>query len=221
MIASARAYGDDPVRALTAQRGPRRRCLPAAVAALSDGTGRSVPPIADILKILANSVWRARRAGGAAFDQAYDRARDAIDAALAVQALAALANSSPDDAAGSRPDAETPTDPSPPASERPAEGVPQGPKSKPVGRILMDTPRATAFHATPDRTAGAPLTSRILAHLADRDWSAPALATVLGEKELVVTQALKQLVAEGRASADEAPFEGARFRRWRLAGGAA
>lgn len=64
VIAAARSYGDDPVRALEVDRGRTRRCLAPAAAGICRATGASMARVSRIMGVRANNIARAKEADG-------------------------------------------------------------------------------------------------------------------------------------------------------------
>lgn len=81
VIAAAKSFGDDPERALATTRGPLKRALTPAAAAVADATSRSVQPVATLLGLRGNNFSRSRAAAG--YDLAYRAAFDAVKRELA------------------------------------------------------------------------------------------------------------------------------------------
>lgn len=74
IVASAQAYGDDPVRVFLARGGPARRCMTPAAEALCLLTGYSYAKLAPLLQLAPRGVSRARVNGGYAYERAFEAA---------------------------------------------------------------------------------------------------------------------------------------------------
>lgn len=71
IVASAKAYGDDPVRVLLSRGGPTRRCITPAAEAICLLTGYSYAKLAPVLQIAPRGTSRARLNGGDAYERAF------------------------------------------------------------------------------------------------------------------------------------------------------
>lgn len=78
IIASAREYGDCPVKALTSRASQHRRCLAAAALAIFNAVDRTLPEVCRPLNIRADSVTRAYRTGSITITRAGRAALNAL-----------------------------------------------------------------------------------------------------------------------------------------------
>lgn len=79
IVASARAYGDDPLRAVTVTRGVLRRSLSPAAVALARATALERTQVCSVLRLRDTAVTAAQAKAGAAFLRALAEALAAID----------------------------------------------------------------------------------------------------------------------------------------------
>lgn len=83
VVAAAKAYGDDPVRALQPGAALKvRRCLSPAAFGLCVATGQPVAIVARLLGIASTSVPTARKGGGELFQSAAGLAAEAVWATM-------------------------------------------------------------------------------------------------------------------------------------------
>jgi hypothetical protein len=213
VVASARVYGDDPVKALTS-RGPNgRRCLtPAASGVLIalDLSPRTKPhgapdPVSRALGLAPMSVYKARRARGAGLFEA------------AELAAASSVRKGLDD--------QRRTPPPPPAHAAPVECVAPsaGSGKSPVPAVLRkalaatSTPVRTILPAPPPEPPALSLPRRILEVLKDGPCNPPGLAVLFDAKDLAVSQTLAQLQREGKIVAGLcAEGQSRRDQMWRV-----
>jgi hypothetical protein len=189
IVAAARAYGDDAIKAFEAKGGPRRRCLTAAADGLHLATNMPIGLCAALLGVSPNNVSAARRNPTDLFRAASVAARTASRSRLAPAAVVAR----------SRP-AIPPGDPAPTSARAaPIQRAAPSPPAPPIVESLAG--RILTF-----------LANRIAA-------TAPTLATCLNAKELIVGQTLNQLRHENQVIADPLTDSGLRGQLWRLAGG--
>ena len=187
IIASAVTLGLDPVEACVSRAGPRRQPLARAAAALADVLLLDADRIAAIFGVSPTTMKAHRISPTRPFLRAKASAEDAIRYALRGAAMTAK------------------------IAPRPA-----APEPAPRRFIATAPDEATPLKAAqpvPSLSIG----GRILAELDARPLSTIALSSVLGEKEMTVTQALSVLRQEGRIAADAPDDRGARHRLWRLA----
>jgi DNA-binding transcriptional ArsR family regulator len=225
IVASARAYGDDPLAAVIAVGPRQRRCLAAALMALSEVHRLPLSRLARPLGASASNVARSMaRPGGAGL-----RARLAV-----LKALAPAASPAPqrDGQPGPKPVWAAPpipappppvpppvpapppvvavaAPPAPPPSPPPAPRLPAGPIS-----AALSSYRPTAAFETP--WSGLSLGERVLALLEDGHMAASTLAIHCETNELAVSRELSVLEHAGQVEALPIPPEGRRARRWRL-----
>lgn len=194
IIASAVTLGLDPVEACVSRAGPRRQPLAPAAAALGEVLSLDGDRIATIFGVSPTTMKAHRTHPTRPFLRAKASAEDAIRYALRGVEIASRAEAKRDIA--------PPPEPTPPPTPR---------------RFIA----AALDEATPPKPAPpVPVLSiggRILAELSARALSTIALSSVLGEKELTVTQALSVLRQEGQVAADQPDERGARHRLWRVA----
>lgn len=88
IIASAASFGDCPQRAMLAPRGPTRRCLAPAIAAIASVCGVTIRDACGPLGAAANSVPGARNNNPVAFARAQAEAEAAIRVAIRARGLA-------------------------------------------------------------------------------------------------------------------------------------
>lgn len=243
IIAAARAYGDDPVEALTSPAGharaSKRRSLPAACLGISEATGLSVGRVAPVLALQPSTVRARKVRAPREFKAAWKAAARAIEYACwrpeAAESVAQAAGRL--DLVGSA-GAEVITAEAAPSWEaelaRAVEALPQPapvpePEPRPAhlarphaplaGRVNLSNGHAfsPAFRPGPPPPTQS-LEGRILAQLAERPGSPRGLASILDIKESFVAQTLRNLAREGRVTAAElAPGASDRDQAWRVA----
>jgi hypothetical protein len=194
IVASARAYGDDPVLALTVASGVRRRCLAPAIVALKAVTTASFKRVAPLVGCAPTAVSQARSCAGPNFTRAQKAAVAALAAHLAPAAPAPVVVVAP------------PAPPAPAGLTRPVPGAVS----------------CSVRPALPERSAEPllPTTSaedQILEALIDGPHTTSGMASRLGLKEMVVIAVLGSLQREGAVTADRVPEAGRRAQYWRLA----
>lgn len=207
IVASAYAYGDDPVRAMTAKSGKTRRCLTPALYGISTVTGVKVGRLRKIFHMGGMQ----SRPEDPAFNRAMTAAFRAADYAnwrpetreslgggqnndLLVgdgpgQALAAIENI-------------VAFVPQPKPMRPPLELVKRGERAAPTDRPPVPVRR---YVAPVKITQSSALSDRILDLLKDRALTAKSVATILDAKELYVSQTLSALAHEGLVDADDPP----------------
>lgn len=193
VVASAQTYGDNPLLALSVVSGRSRRCVLPAAVGVAMATGMSLERAGTILGVQTKNLSRSRVEGGLDFEAAVDVARWAalkVMASMGVQTWGAPSRALHKTfAAIGRPR---------PVVADPAENP--APVQAKIGKV----------ERPPART----LNGRVLDYLRDRPGSAPTIATVLGLKELSVSQGLQQMEGEGLVIPGVKPAEGLRFRMW-------
>jgi len=198
VVASARAYGDDPVRCFMAQGGPCRRSMSPAAEALSRATRIPYLRLAPLLGIAPRGSARARANGGAAYERAFAAAEAAVLGAVPP----------------TLPPPTTPVQTAPPVAG--LGSVTPGPRRAPAGALTSwYTPMIGAPSSLP--IGERPLADRIVEVLHDGSATSMGLASILGAKESLVGQSLSALAHVGVVEAGEIPEEGVRHQRWSLA----
>lgn len=195
VIAAARAYGDDPVRAVEVDRGPPRRAVTAAAAGLSVATGATFARVAQVLQIRKQNLSRSRAAGGELFAAAVAAAEGAVRAAM-TSASASLAPQPPKlFVPGVR------SLPAPATSL--VHGTPaNGPVPRPVGKVRVLTAAAAR--------------RQVLEVLQLEPSTAPDIMEILNLGEGQVRHALGELCEEREITHTPLTAEGWRFQTWRV-----
>lgn len=193
VVAAARTYGDDPLLALSVVAGKSRRSVLPAAVGVAMATGMSLERAGYILGVQTKNLSRSRVEGGIEFETATAAAREAAISVMAQMGVQTWGIPSKaihkTFAAIGRP---RPVAPDPVENPAPVQAK--------VGKV----------ERPPART----LNGRVLDYLRDKPGSAPTIATVLGLKELSVSQGLQQMEGEGLVSPGPKPAEGLRFRMW-------
>ena len=212
IIASAQAYGDDPVRAMTAKSGRPRRCLTPALYGIASVTGRKV---GRLRKMLHMGGLQAKPA-----DPEFSRAMKAAFRAAEFAAWrpdareSVVGGAAPDTLVEDRPQGAVETAPRP-TPRRPAlELVKNGERAAaPAAHVA----RPARYVVPVKVTEASALSDRILDLLKDRALTAKSLATILGVKELYVGQALSALAWAKLVDADDPPPPSGRdIMLWRI-----
>lgn len=196
IVAAARAYGDDPVRAMTGEAPIIRRALaPAAAGLVAAGLVRE-GRISKLLGLGESVMGNARRRAS----EPYLRAARAAEAALHAAASRAIRVPVEFD---------TPMI-EPPVGATVVEFVEPGGCAPPVGVVRTAPPK-------PRRTI-TPVAARreVLRILAIEPCTAPELMEVLGLSEAQVRQALRELAEDRAVNHDALTAEGWRVQTWRL-----
>lgn len=202
VIAAARTYGDDPVAAMTARGGRRRRCLAAAASALGR-VGVSPASVAGRIFGLGGSSVTARRAKASAeFLAAEASAIAAIRGVLPTAAKAPIVTveDPPSLRPAPEPD-ETRLEPGSFDVERAAEREAQGGAVLAVARTL----------------SAARVRREVLVCLEEDPCSGPELMQLVGVGEGQIRAALQALADEGRVVGTPLTAEGWAARTWRIA----
>lgn len=219
VVASARAYGDDPVAALTgegARRYGARRCLAPAIVGLAQATGAQEASLARLLGLPPNSLRPAKA-------QQKGRYREALAAVIAAVGLVI------EDEAAERagePDPEPPPEPVSHASLSSERVAADGALAMRFGIDVASAGPPFPIVAAPfkpmpviyrgDPTPAAPLGARILDALGRAPGTPRGLATVLDAKEELVGREITRLAHEGAIEAGPMPDSGRRDQRWKL-----
>ena len=169
IVASAKAYGDDPVRVLLSRGGPTRRCITPAAEALCLLTGYSYAKLAPVLQIAPRGTSRARLNGG----DAYERAFEAAEARLRELGLQRSSF--------------------PPLKEESAAPAPlaAAPAEPAATRVAPETATTPAY-------AAGDLAALVARRLGDGPSSARTLALHLNAPECEILEALSALEADGK-----------------------
>lgn len=209
VIAAAKAYGDDPLKAVAGTGRYERRALTAAVSGLDRAGVPDWRRTARSLGMTVQAVISARTRAQPHFIAAEKAARRAAryaqwrpEAAAAVVAAAQVVASEAEGANGVH------------LRMTPGERVDIAPKP-PLRPILrLDIPSATEF--APSTPSGPTLTARILGTLAEGPRAPQTLATLLDAKEALVGQSLRVLLHGGQVVAEPLTDKGLRGQMWRL-----
>lgn len=242
IIAAARAYGDDPVKACTCARTQQeRRTLCAAAGGLHRGAGISLNRLQPILGVARMTVYTARSKRSPAFEAAEAAAKRAVEfAGWQPQAAASVIGGAADDVVVAEPAAPEPE--SRPAvanldklreAVRRQPAIPITTKAEPLARRAAATAPAKAPAPAQPRTAGPisaalapakfapppgpaserPLVELVLEALADGERrDSMSLASMIDRKEMAVVSALSQLKSERRVIEEPAATGPRRFR---------
>ncbi|MFN3582583.1 hypothetical protein [Phenylobacterium sp.] len=206
IIAAARAFGTDPVRAVTDHpRSRHRKALTAAGAALRRTLETPWADLERVLQVKQHTVGTVRaKPGFLAGELAAARAIEF--ATWRPEAAESVAGGAGTDEVGA-----PMASPEPQAAAAKPQTLPRQP-----GPITAEA-RLFAARAVPSLPPlERPLADRILDVLAEGSATAIGLASILGAKELLVGQSLNVLMQAGAIVAGEIPAEGPRHRRWQL-----
>lgn len=216
VVASARSYGKHPLDAFEARSGAVRRPITAAALGLHLGLKVPISRAARLLGCAPNAVSQARGRQEPAFLRAVEAAK--VAARTAHHGCAPF---------------QAPPEP-PPAPAKPstadllakairerARATPAPVETRPAPEPRRDAPHAPVRFQSPPVLTELTIGARILRELSERPLSGASLASVLGEKENIVLQALSVLRHEGRIACDAPPPEGERYKAWRVVEGAA
>ncbi len=210
IIAAARSYGDDPVRAYEAQRGVMRRGVTPAAEALADATGLSLSLVARIVGIREQNYYRARGTSG------YEAARQAASRAIAYAGWRPEAVEV--EPAGIAEDAEI-DDPGADALPVIVETVAHPRTVGPVAARMQPPPPPPLGNPARMAQADRPARDLVLEALTERGpLNSQSLATICDRKEMAICAALSALDHEGRV-VSRAVETGARRLVWELAEG--
>jgi hypothetical protein len=167
VVASARSYGDDPIKAIEAKTGILRRCLAPAVVGIAGATREDLRGVCTVLGLRLNTTKAAISHNSRYFVQAESAAMAAVRAYMAAPFSAPLPG--PTQKAGATPEPpaakSVPTvKPTPPAA-RPStreRAIPRGARFEDLGggvqRIrLQNIPPSVARHAQQQIEKGADL----------------------------------------------------------------
>jgi hypothetical protein len=191
VIAAARSYGDDPVRAMTTSRGVTRRSLTAAAAGISEAAGVSFTRAAQVVGIREQNLSRSRSTGGDVFEAAR-RAAFAAVAAVSPAVVTSKASGAPDVKAAQKP------------------AIAALPAEKAAARPLLRPRIITALAARRE----------VLRVLAIEPCTGPDLMEILNLAEGQVRQALRDLSEEREVRHTALTAEGWTAQTWRIPEGA-
>ena len=238
IIAAARAYGDDPVEALTSPAGharaSKRRSLPAACLGISEATGLPIGRVAPVLALNPSNVRGQKSKANREFKAAWKAAARAVEYACwrpeAAESVAqaageltltgaATAEAAPSWEAELARAVEALPEPAPVPPPEPRPAHLSRPHAPLAGRVNLSNGHAfsPAFRPGPPPLTQS-LEGRILAQLGERPGSPRGLASILDIKESFVAQTLRNLAREGRVTAAElAPGASDRDQAWSVA----
>lgn len=194
VIAAARAYGDDPIAAMTASSPKGRRALVAAAGGLAIATGQPHGACSRVLGIGHSSIVNARKRGLSAYQ----------DAELAAVRALGVGDAAPQPAHA----------PAAPAAASIAES--EAPKSADAVVLQIDGPPAVKL-ARPRTITALAARREVLKVLALEPCTAPDLMEVLNLSESQVRNALRDLCEEREVTHTPLTAEGWRAQTWRLA----
>ena len=210
IVASAKQFGVNPIRALQ-NRGKERRAMAPAMFALSAVSGAPFAALTDIVQLSKTDAYKSRRRASEDW-QAAERA-----AMLALRKVY-VAPETPKKTARTAPvEAEAP-----PVAQRPAappERAPAPRQAPPhnTGHAL----KPLVFRKDDGRPMASlppigerPLPDRIMEALGARSLTTNTLAVILGAKELPVGDCLNNLLRSGEVSCEEFMDGHVRRRRW-------
>lgn len=208
IIAAARAFGTDPVRAMTDHPKSRhKKALTAAGAALRRVLETPWADLERVLQVKQHTVYAVRSRPGFLAGE--------LAAARAIE-FATWRPEAAESVAGGEAQDELE------ALVVAPEPLAAAPKSPPLplrpGRIMAEARPFGGPAPSSLPPLERPLQDRILDVLAEGSATTIGLACILGAKELLVGQSLNVLLQAGSIVAGEIPADlGARYRRWRLA----
>lgn len=210
IVASAAAFGVNPIRALV-NKGKERRAIAPALFALSSISGAPFAALTAIVDLSTTDAYKSRRRASEDW-QAAERA-----ATLALRKVY-VAPETPKKTARTAPvEAEAP--PVAPRSAAPAERAPAPRQAPPhnTGHAL----KPLVFRKGDGRPMASlppigerPLPDRIMEALGARSLTTNTLAVILGAKELPVGDCLNNLLRSGDVSCEEFMDGHVRRRRW-------
>lgn len=212
IVASAKQFGVNPIRALQ-NRGKERRAIAPAMFALSSISGAPFAALTAIVELSTTDAYKSRKRASEDW-QAAERA-----AMLALRKVYVAPEMAKKSAKTAPVEAEAlPVAPSPPA---PAERLPE-PRQAPAkphntGHAL----KPIVFRKDDGRPMASlppigerPLPDRIMEALGARSLTTNTLAVILGAKELPVGDCLNNLLRSGDVSCEEFMDGHVRRRRW-------
>lgn len=189
IVASSRAMGVNPVRAVNGM-GPSRKALAPALFAIATVTGAPFAPLTSIMNLSKTDAYKSRRRGGEAWEGAERAARKALEAVYRAE----------------------PAQPARPAPAlRVIKVVPQSPQSRPAIVFRKDRPRIVEGLPSVGEKA---LPDRILEVIATRSLTTNTIATILGAKELAVGDCLTNLMRSGQVTFEDFMDGHVRRKRW-------
>lgn len=211
VVAACKVYGDDPEAAITTSSGWKRRSLNCAVFGIATAANVYPTVIMTALKMGKSSAYQAKQNAADIWWRAVRAAELAV--VDVVQLKIPQAPPAPEPIAG------PPKRPLPtprPHSEAAAALL----KSRGAAKAadfcgVAKFNQAPVAYKRPAPASPISIGDRIMAELANKPLSAPALASILGEKENIVCQALSVLVHERYAAVGEVPDTGERYRVYR------
>lgn len=200
VIASARAYGDDPITAMAARGGKQRRSLAPAASALGRVGVCRASVAGRVFGLATSSVLATRAKGRAAFLAAESAAMRAVESALAGELVLAPENW---------------VTLVPPGSVGPDI---RGEADLPAGPPLAPPPVVDSGRGGGARTMSAlRVRAEVMECLEEEPCSGPELMQLVGVGEGQIRAALQALADEGRVRGTPLTAEGWAARTWRIA----
>jgi len=210
IVASAAAFGVNPIRALV-NKGKERRAIAPALFALSSISGAPFAALTAIVELSTTDAYKSRKRASEDW-QAAERA-----AMLALRKVYVAPEMAKKSAKTAPVEAEAlPVAPRPPA---PVERLPEPRQAPPhnTGHAL----KPIVFRKDDGRPMASlppigerPLPDRIMEALGSRSLTTNSLATILGAKEMPVGDCLNNLLRSGEVSCEEFMDGHVRRRRW-------
>jgi len=228
VVASARAYGDDPVAVLTgegARRYGARRCLAPAIVGLARATGAQEAGLARMLGMPTGTIQGAKANQKGRYREALAAVIEAVGLVLEDEAAEGAGEPEPEPELLPEP----PPEPVSHASLTSERVAADGALALRFGIDVAAAGRPDPIVAAPfkpmpviyrgDPTPSAPLGARILDALGRAPGTPRGLATVLDAKEELVGREITRLAHEGAIEPGPMPESGRRDQRWKLVKG--
>lgn len=213
IVASAKQFGVNPIRALQ-NRGKERRAIAPAMFALSSISGAPFAALTAIVDLSTTDAYKSRRRASEDWQAAERAATLALRKVyVAPETPRKTARTAPVKAEAS-PVATRPAAPAAPAARAPAprQAPPHntGHALKPLVFRKDDGRPMASLPPIGER----PLPDRIMEALGERSLTTNTLAVILGAKELPVGDCLNNLLRSGEVSCEEFMDGHVRRRRW-------
>ncbi len=212
IVASAKQFGVNPIRALQ-NRGKERRAIAPAMFALSAVSGAPFAALTAIVELSTTDAYKSRRRASEDWQAAERAATLALRKVYVAPEMAKKAARTAPVEAEALPVASRPPAPAERLPEpRPAPAKPHstGHALKPIVFRKDDGRPMASLPPIGER----PLPDRILEALGARSLTTNTLAVILGAKELPVGDCLNNLLRSGEVSCEEFMDGHVRRRRW-------
>jgi len=216
IVAACKVYGDDPEAAVTTSSGWKRRSLNCAVFGIATAANVYPTVVMTALKMGKSSAYQAKQNA----TDIWWQASRAAELAVAPYVTWKPAQEPPAPPAAAGPPKRPLSAPRPHSAAAAALLKARGAAKAADFCGVAKFNQAPVAFKRPLPKSPISIGDRIMAELSNKPLAAPTLATLLGEKENIISQALSALVHERQAEPGEVPPNGERYRVYRPLEGA-